>query len=93
MLQDCPLTSKAVFKRRRWAAIMDTLLNQRVQQENGQRKIKITLVPLDLHLVAPTISQWVEQMDHTIATYRPFVRNRKSYWPLFRYCLELSLGN
>ena len=34
-----------------------------------------------------------DQMDQAIATYRPFVRNRKWYWPLFLYCLEVSLYN
>ena len=34
-----------------------------------------------------------DQMDQAIATYRPFVRNRKWYWPLLLYCLEVSLYN
>ena len=34
-----------------------------------------------------------DQMDQAIATYQPFVCNRKWYWPLFLYCLEVSLYN
>ena len=34
-----------------------------------------------------------DQMDQAISTYRPFVHNRKWYWPLFWYCLEVSLYN
>ena len=34
-----------------------------------------------------------DQMDQVISTYQPFVHNRKWYWPLFLYCLEVSLYN
>ena len=34
-----------------------------------------------------------DQMDQTISTYQPFVHNRKWYWPLLLYCLEVSVYN
>ena len=34
-----------------------------------------------------------DQMDQAISTYCPFVCHTKWYWPLFLYCLEVSLYN
>ena len=33
----------------------------------------------------------MDQMDQSIASYRPFTRNHKWYWPLFLYSAEVSL--
>ena len=32
-----------------------------------------------------------DQINQSIASYRPFIRNRKWYWPLFLYSVEVSL--
>ena len=34
-----------------------------------------------------------DQMDQAISTYRPSIRNRKWYWPLFSYCVSVGLYN
>ena len=50
---------------------------------------------LGLHWLVSAISQWVgtDQMDQAISTYQPLVNDRKLYWPLFLYCLQVSLYN
>ena len=35
----------------------------------------------------------IDQIDQAISTYQSFFRNRKWYWPLFLYCLKVSLCN
>ena len=34
-----------------------------------------------------------DQMDQAISAYRPNIRNRKWYWPLFTYCMSIGLYN
>ena len=34
-----------------------------------------------------------DQLDQSIAAYRPCIRNRKWYWPIFVYCVQVSLYN
>ena len=34
-----------------------------------------------------------DQMDQAISAYRPNIRNRKWYWPLFTYCMSIGLHN
>ena len=34
-----------------------------------------------------------DQMDQQLATYRPFIRNRKWYWPFFTFSLGVALYN
>ena len=34
-----------------------------------------------------------DQMDQAIPVYRPIIRNRKWYWPIFVYCMQVSLYN
>ena len=34
-----------------------------------------------------------DQMDQAIACYRPCIRNKKWYWPLFLYMIKVSMYN
>ena len=120
VLQDCPLPSKAMFKKEEkgyYKGYIDEEKGVILAMSNDNDPVTVgsnseATEPLGTvrrwskedkdYIGVPTpalIGSYSksmggnDQIDQAISTYRPFVCNRKCYWPLSLYCLDVSLYN
>ena len=120
MLQDCPLTPKAAFKKNEkgfYEGYQESNTGVELVMWNDNGAVTVgsnfeSIEPVGAAKRWSSINKdyvgvprpamigsynqamgGTDQMDQAISTYRPFVRNRKWYWPLFVYSMEIGLYN